>query len=163
LRQNKDSAILAVGSSTFPESHWKTREKLNKSPENKLKLKLDLNYQDIDLRIIPAKPCPVWELEKALGQVLKNGRYDFSQKTTTTLGARIVTSYSDLGKAPCTWVDFSYGLHCITTNLKNKTPIDLILDFVDNPELPSAEERIAFERRNNYAFSVLYIPQILRE
>jgi len=158
-----DSAILAVGSSTFPDSHWQEKKEFMASPENTFKLDLPLGYQDIDLRVVPSKPFGVLELKERTVEVLKARGYKAVPHGTTTMGYRVVGACAcnhdgTTEKGFSTFVDFDYVRHCITTQLASGTSVDIILDH-EGEIPPIASQAIALERKKNHAFAVLRFPR----
>lgn len=139
-------AVLAVGSSTFPDSHWEDRIHYNKTYEGNL----PIDYDDLDLKLLPEKPIEVAELNEVVLNVLKEGGYDAKPYDVTTMGTRILKA----SPMPTPYKDFAYDLHSITTKLSSGTGVDIILSKDD--EIHTASERLAYEREGNHAFSLLY-------
>jgi hypothetical protein len=151
------SAILAVGSSTFPKSYWKERQKLNKKDPD---LKAAESYQDLDLVLVPVANVELVDLEQAVKQELTNKGFEFKAHETTTSGVSYCNAIAfdkdnRARNVICPFLNLDYGLHSISTNLKNGTKLDLILGR-DDLLFSTADEKIAEERRDNNAFSLLF-------
>ncbi len=152
------SAILAVGSSLYEESFWKERRKLNKKDPT---VEAAEAYSDIDLVIIPEKAnIHLTQLEQSVQEALEKMNFTYKAHDSTLDGVSYFNALAggDDGKyeriiAP--WQNVIYGVHSIQTNLRNGTKIDLILGRNDLLK-QTATEKIAEERREKYAFSVLY-------
>ena len=164
-----DSAILAVGSSTFPDKYWKKLDQLNK----KWNFSFNLAYNDIDLRIVPEKIVPVTSLMNKVRDVLLQNNCVLSTDYATLLGAWPLGGFIDFNsgifkKTMGSSLSGLYGSHAISTYLKNGRKLDLILDFDVNVKTRqnvflTAEQKILKERSENMAFSVLYLPASLKE
>lgn len=152
------SAILAVGSSLYPESFWKERRKLNKKDPT---LDAAEAYSDIDLVIIPEKAnVHLKQLEQSVKQALEKMNFKFEAHDSTLDGVSYANAmaFGDDGKCEriiAPWQNVVYGLHSLQTNLKNGTKLDLILGR-DDLLKQTATEKIAEERKEKYAFSLLY-------
>jgi hypothetical protein len=152
------SAILAVGSSLYTDSFWKERRILNKKDPT---LDAAEAYSDIDLVIIPEKAnVHLTQLEQSVQEALEKMNFKFTAHDSTLDGVSYFNALAggDDGKyerviAP--WQNVAYGIHSIQTNLTNGTKVDLILGRNDLLK-QTATQKIAEERREKYAFSVLY-------
>ncbi len=151
------SAILAVGSSTFPKEHWNHRRKLNKRNQG---LNAPETYRDIDLLIVPERVVKLQELKAAVQQMLDSSGYKWQSHEITSGGISYCKSHSigedgrvTEGISP--WANIDYGLHSVSTNLRNGRKLDLIVGRDDLIEV-TAQQKIERERENNNAFSSLY-------
>jgi hypothetical protein len=151
------SAILAVGSSVFPLSHWKGRKKLNLEVPG---LDAAESYQDIDLLVVPHTIVPLQSLELALKKTLSRMSYTNTAHNPTTAGvaycnAQVCGADGIWKKTIAPYLHLDYGLHSLETKLTNGTKVDLILGREDLLDM-SASKKIAEERKQGCAFSVLY-------
>lgn len=152
------SAILAVGSSLYTEPFWKERRRLNKKDPT---LDAAEAYSDIDLVIIPEKAnVHLAQLEQSVQEALEKMNFKFTAHDSTLDGVSYCKALAcgDDGKRERIigqWQHGIYGLHSIQTNLRNGTKVDLILGR-DDLLKQTATKKIAEERREKYAFSVLY-------
>ena len=156
-RLSVPSAILAVGSSVFPSSHWKYRRKLN---VNNPDLNASETYNDIDLLIVPEEVVALNQLESAVQKALTQMNFPSKAHETTTSGVVYCDAYAcgEDGKSErivSPFLHLDYGLHSIETNLKNGTKLDLILGRDDLLE-KTASQKIAEEKNGKYTFSLLY-------
>ncbi len=151
------SAILAVGSSTFPEQHWEDYERLNQ----KHNLQLDLFYRDIDLFLVPHSQVSLSEYETSISETLEKLGTKYESKKSAIMGVSLREGWSvnqetgETEKIIGTWSNIDYGLHSITTELPNGTNIDLIIGREDLLQ-KTAEMKIAEERKYKNPFSLLY-------
>ena len=156
-RLSISSAILAVGSSVFPDTFWDYQKKVN---INNFDLNASEIYNDIDLLVVPKMISKLNALEKSVQDALSSLGFQWESHETTTSGVSYLNGYSisedgESKKIICPFVNFDYGLHSISTHLKNGTKLDLILGRDDLLE-KTATQKIAEERKGKYAFSLLY-------
>ncbi len=136
-RQGSDSAILAVGSSTFPQEYWNDQ-------------RVHPTYRDIDLRIIPEKTAHIQRLRAIIGGVLSTQNYLWNAYSATSMG----NFCKPKKEHPFAFHGEEYGVNSITTKLRNRRSIDIILGKYD--EETTANKHLAKERASNYAFSLLH-------
>lgn len=154
-QKSEDFTILAVGSSTFPKSHWKNRKKMNKINIKKdLRLSVPTTYEDIDLLIIPQAPMQVKPLKSSVEDILTDMHYKYIPSESTNLGTKYCKTTEGLF-APV--FDTAYGMHSIMTWLNGGRQLDLILGREDLMCI-TAQEKIDFERKHNHSFVILYHP-----
>jgi hypothetical protein len=155
-RMKIPSAIIAVGSSTFPKENWETMKELNaKNPG----LDASETYRDIDLLIVPTKITRLNDLDSEVEKTLMEMELKYKGYELTTGGVTYCNggTWDEKGKHEKIVVPFlqiDYGLHSISTNLKNGTKLDLILGRDDLLKI-TAKKKIAQERWKKYAFSLL--------
>lgn len=138
--------ILAVGSSTFPKKYFDEIKKMNKKSQN---LEIRESYRDIDLIIIPNEIQQRLFLLKCVKEALNRLGLSHEFHEDTWCGV----SY---GKQSGTiFAHISYGLYSISTELKNRTNVDIILGRDDLLE-ETAEEKIKSERYHKNSFSLLH-------
>jgi len=151
-----DTAIIAVGSSTFSSSYWnRIRECNAKDPH----LKIPLEYRDLDLRILPNNMnIEAVALMGAVKEGLESRKYKVKMHETTKMGVRLCKGFS--GGVPCIvpFVDFGYGIHSLSTTMDSGTELDIIFGCEGIPvdDRNGAKEEISRQREKGYAFSVLY-------
>jgi len=155
-RLNIPSAILAVGSTTFPKNYWDDTKKLNLEDPT---LNAHKTYRDIDLLIVPEEGTNLKKIESDIRRTLKQMKYKFKEDNMT-FSRRLCDgcSIGEDGKANKTivpWLDIDYSSHSIETKLGSGTKLELIFGR-DDILLKTASEKIAEERKENYAFSLLY-------
>ncbi|HLP80023.1 MAG TPA: hypothetical protein VK158_05275 [Acidobacteriota bacterium] len=153
------SAIIAVGSSTYDDAHWQRRKKLNlKDPS----LKAAETYSDLDIVVCPIQSMELDTLCDVVSQILMDAKMPFKKHEDSTAGVSYcnATAISDDGKSESIlspFAHFDYGRHSLTTRLPHGRSLDILLGHEDEPLL-SADDKIAVERKNNYAFSLIYSP-----
>lgn len=157
VRLSVPSAILAVGSSVFPNSHWEYRGDLNRKNSDLGALE---SYQDIDLLIVPEEVAKLTQLETAVQKALAQMGYPVQTHGTTIMGVIYVDAFTGnykegLRKRISPFCRVGYGIHSVSTDLRNSTKLDLILGRDDLLE-QTAAQKIAKEREEGYAFSLLY-------
>ena len=143
------SAILAVGSSVFPQEYFESRRKINQQDPA---AEADETYRDIDLLVVPEAVVKLADLEKSVQTALDSLGFKWKPHETTTSG---VSYHEQSDGTYCPFLHLDYGLHSVETNLKNGTKLDLILGRDDLLET-TASQKIAEERNGKYAFSLLY-------
>jgi len=151
------SAILAVGSSTFPREHWNYVESLNRENPG---LQAAMTYKDIDLLVIPEEITRLAELESSVQEALDSLGYKWYFHEITKFGADyrsggIIRPGEKNKSSIVEYIQWDYSLHSVSTNLKNGVGLDLILGRDDLLE-QTAEQKIADEREQSLAFSLLY-------
>lgn len=157
LKLDIPSAIIAVGSSVFPEDHWNYRRELNR--HNPL-LNAAESYQDIDLLIVPEEKVFLNQLESAIQDALTSMNVSYKKRKDTSLGVAYFDAVSgdDEGNFENTvapFLKYSYGLHSIETNLSNGTKIDLILGSKGHLDI-TVSKKLKAERKSKNAFALLY-------
>lgn len=149
-------AIIAVGSSVFPESHWHYRRELNTYNP---KLKAAEAYQDIDLLVVPEKNTSLNDLETAVQETIINMQLYYKKHKDTSQGVAYFDAISmdDKGfeNTVAPFRRYSYGLHSIETKLPNGSRVDLILGRKDLWAI-SAAQKIKLEKKSKNAFSIIY-------
>ena len=148
-RLSVPSAILAVGSSVFPQDHFDNRQKINQEDPT---AEVDEHYRDIDLLVVPEAVVKLADLEKSVQNALGSLGFEWKPHETTTSG---VSYHKQSNGTYCPYLHFDYGLHSVETNLKNGTKLDLILGRDDLLE-KTVSQKITEERNGKYAFSLLY-------
>ena len=145
------SAILAVGSSTYPRSFWENRRQINREDSCAEALE---SYADIDLLVVPEGRVflNIDTLEDRVQDTLILLGFKSEAHETTTTG---VSYHKQLNGTYSPFLHIGYGLHSVSTNLKNGTKVDLILGREDLLN-KTASQKIAEERKGNYPFSLLY-------
>ena len=144
--------ILAVGSSVFQKKFWDYRKKINEANKKVYGSGIGINYRDIDLVVVPQISRTLSEIEKGVQDSLEDLEFKWEAHDITTLG----NSYHEQNNGSyAPFLHFGYGLHSISTHLRNGTKLDLILGREDISIL-TAEEKITQERKGNYPFSILY-------
>ena len=149
------SAVIAVGSSTFPKSFWRQRRRANKkegfdAPES---------YRDIDLLVLPEEREKFSEFEKSVTKSLESIGLEFERKEDTLDGVSYnrglaIDSEGNRENVMSSWVNVDYGRHSVSTRMENGTKIDLIIGRPDI-EFMTASEKIKEDLANNESFSVL--------
>ncbi len=149
LAEELPSAIVAVGSSTFPKYYWGNQMKTNLRNFKRVSSVREFDkspdvYGDIDLLVVPEESTNFGFLvEDLITDRLK--RMDFDYKTKS-----FPTGYHD---DTSRWSHVDYPSKSIETRLPNGTKLDLIHDRRDLTI--SAEFKIEDERGRMNAFSVL--------
>ena len=148
-RLSVPSAILAVGSSVFPQEYFESIRKINQEDPT---AEVDETYRDIDLLVVPEAVVKLTDLEKSVQTALDSLGFEWEPHKTTTSG---VSYYKQSNGTYGPFLHLDYGLHSVETNLKNGTKLDLILGRDDLLE-KTASQKIAEDRKGKYAFSLLY-------
>lgn len=151
------SAIIAVGSSTYPKKYWDNLREYNLADP---KLGAAQSYHDIDLLVVPENITSRVSLENNVRNALSSHGYKFDFYKDSVAGVSYCSALS--GNSNGTWfkciapyLNIDNGMHSITTNLTNGTKVDLIIGREDLLKV-TATEKINFERNKGYPFSILY-------
>ncbi len=138
--QGIEAAILAVGSSTYPDEHWEYIAEVNEQEGREVR---PAHYMDIDLKIVSdSSRVPV--LKSSVERTLESHVYRW--RHSIGVNRRVVNT--NQGKH--IYLEFEYGTDVITTELGNRTDVDIIF----RPE--GAREALREERLHNNPFSLLY-------
>ncbi len=149
-------AVLAVGSSTFPDDHWERRKRYNQGEAGNFPV--SEQYQDLDLKVLPEDPVDFKTYQLALQDTLREAGYENEAGIYSRMGRGLCTEYvlNKTGEFRIgTWLNIAEDTWSIETTLNNGTEIDIILGEEDKP-VRTAAEKMASEREYNNAFSVLY-------
>ncbi len=151
-------AILAVGSSTFPKSHWEDNASLKNRYTD---VNIPTTYKDINLILVPEREeITFFALETCAQEALVGLGMPFDAKQNTPMVVKGCHA-TECGEdevpietvAPFLYV--GHGIHSLSTGLHNGTKLDLILGRKADQNM-IAEQKIAQERRDRCTFSVLY-------
>lgn len=147
------SVIVAVGSSTFPDSYWTNRVHHPFYAAG--------TYEDIDLRVLPLLRTPPSMVKNSTAELLiaRGVPWDdpgFPQmKSTETRVDEKTNKVVELRLRATAYIIFPYDEQCLTTRLSSGTPVEFLFgDEVHRFE--TAYDFLERERRENKAFCLLY-------
>ncbi len=140
--------ILAVGSSTFPKSHWKKIEKINKKDPT---VKIPETYKGIDLLILPEDKIEHKRFEESIVNSLNYWGLNL-------FNLREIVSemewYEKIDGRHISLITYDKESRGFSISLPNKTGLNII--FGKEGYFKTASEKIREERKKKHPFSLIY-------